>query len=193
VLGAKILFEALDKVKEQGVAHANPTNGAYKIILPRGKDYSLHAAAKGFLSLEENIDLSDLTEYKEIKKDLYLVPIEVGQKIQLKNIFFVQSQAILIETSFPELTRLAETMKNNPKLEIELAGHTDNQGNADSNLKLSQDRVKVVKEYLVNQGVEGRRVEIKAYGGSKPIASNASEETRKLNRRVEVTVMKFER
>ena len=190
-IGAKIIFETLADGKEQGTAKSNPDNGNYKIVLPKGKNYGYLAQAKGFLSLEENIDLSDLTDYTEVKKDLYLIPIEVGQKVQLKNIFFVKGQPTLLEDSYPELDRLASQLKENKTIEIELAGHTDNQGNSELNFKLSEERVKVVKAFLVSRGVEGKRIEIKAYGGSKPVASNATEETRRLNRRVEVTILKY--
>ncbi len=57
-------------------------------------------------------------------------------------------------------------------------------------MKLSRERVEVVKQYLVDRGVEEKRIEGKGYGGSKPIASNKSEETRSLNRRVEFTILK---
>ncbi|HYG37708.1 MAG TPA: OmpA family protein [Cytophagales bacterium] len=190
-IGSKIIFETLPNGIEQGIANSNPENGNYKIVLPRGKNYAYLAQASGYLSLEENIDLSNLSDYTEIKKDLYLIPIEVGQKVELKNVFFVRGMATLLENSYPELERLAKLLKENENIHIELAGHTDNRGNAALNFKLSEDRVKVVKEFLVRRGVEGKRIKIKAYGGSKPIASNTTEETRRLNRRVEVTVLSF--
>lgn len=188
---AKIIFENLPEGKEHGIASSNPDNGNYKIVLPKGKNYAYLAQAKGFLSLEESIDLSNLKDYTEIKKDLYLIPIEVGQKVELKNVFFVRGMPALLEDSYPELQRLAKQLIENPGIYIELAGHTDNQGNSEMNLKLSEDRVKVVKKFLVSKGVQEKRIELKAYGGSRPIASNSKEETRKLNRRVEVTVLKF--
>jgi len=81
-------------------------------------------------------------------------------------------------------------MQQNPGIEIELGGHTDNRGAAKANLKLSQERVDKVKQYLVENGIEEDRIKGKGYGSIKPIASNKSEETRKLNRRVEFTILK---
>ena len=81
-------------------------------------------------------------------------------------------------------------MLQNPDIEIELAGHTDNRGSQKLNLELSEQRVQVVKKYLAEKGVKEKRVNGQGYGGAKPIASNASEETRKLNRRVEFTIIK---
>ena len=135
-------------------------------------------------------DLKDISSYEEIEKDLYLVPIEVGSVIKLNNIFFERSKATLLEESFPELKRLLEFMIENPSVEIELGGHTDNQGIAKLNFELSKDRVEMVKEYLVQKGISQKRIETKAYGGTKPVASNLTEETRALNRRVEITILK---
>ena len=76
-------------------------------------------------------------------------------------------------------------------MEILVEGHTDNQGEWDLNMKLSADRVQVVKEYLTGKGIAAGRIQTKAWGPSKPIASNANEEKRKLNRRVEFTILKM--
>jgi outer membrane protein OmpA-like peptidoglycan-associated protein len=81
-------------------------------------------------------------------------------------------------------------LKSNEQVNIELAGHTDNIGNPSKNIKLSQERVNTVKEYLVSKGIDSSRITGKGYGGAKPIASNNSEETRKLNRRVEFIIRK---
>ena len=75
-------------------------------------------------------------------------------------------------------------------MEIELRGHTDNVGNSRLNRKLSQQRVDAVVDYFIDNGIDSNRLFGKGYGGSKPIASNKSEATRRLNRRVEFTVVK---
>ena len=81
-------------------------------------------------------------------------------------------------------------MKDNPKLVIQLEGHTDSQGNAKKNMELSQDRVENVKKYLVSKGVDKDRIKTKAFGGTKPILTKDSEEARARNRRVEMRVLK---
>jgi outer membrane protein OmpA-like peptidoglycan-associated protein len=77
----------------------------------------------------------------------------------------------------------------NPLVSIELSGHTDNQGDSRKNLELSNERVKVVRQYLVSKGIAPARISGKGYGSLRPVASNASEATRQLNRRVEFTVI----
>ena len=85
---------------------------------------------------------------------------------------------------------VADFMKANPQVEIDLAGHTDNRGLHAHNVRLSKERVEKVKEYLISKGVEPQRITGQGYGGIKPIADNDAEDTRKLNRRVEFTIVK---
>jgi outer membrane protein OmpA-like peptidoglycan-associated protein len=188
-ISADIIYQDLNSHKDVGEARANPKDGSYKIILPYGTIYGFHADKVGYYSESDNINLTDVKEYKEIKRDLYLTPIKVGNKIKLNNVFFVQSKPELISTSYPELDRLVEIMKTNPTLKIDIAGHTDNIGDPAKNQKLSEERVKVIKDYLLKNGIDGSRVTGKGYGGTKPVASNENEETRKMNRRVEFTIV----
>ncbi|HWZ23146.1 MAG TPA: OmpA family protein, partial [Cytophagaceae bacterium] len=127
-------------------------------------------------------------KYKEVTRDLYLVPIEAGQSLVLNNMFFIQGKSILIPTSYPELNRLVDILTINPGVSIELSGHTDNQGDAQADLLLSEDRVKTVKNYLVSKGINEKRITGKGYGRTKPIVSNDTPENRQRNRRVEVAI-----
>lgn len=176
---------------ELGIARSNPDDGSYKITLPIDKAYTFFAEKEGFYSVRDSINVGVITGYKEIERNIYLTPLEVGQNIPLNNIFFVRSEATLLPVSFPELNKLVKMLVENPSIEIELAGHTDNVGSAEKNLILSEQRVEKVKSYLVEKGVEASRITGKGYGGSMPIADNSVEATRKLNRRVEFKIVKF--
>jgi outer membrane protein OmpA-like peptidoglycan-associated protein len=189
-LHADIIYELLPSGSQAGTASSNPDDGGYKIVLPVGNHYGYFAQTPGYIAVHENLDIPEASQYTEYHKDLYLVPIETGQTIALNNVFFEQSKPVLLATSYPELDRMAEILRVNPKLEIRIDGHTDNQGDAKKNMELSQQRVEVVKAYMVNKGINSKRITTKAFGGTKPIASNAKEETRKLNRRVEFTIVK---
>ncbi len=189
-LPAVIRFDDLTTGKEVGEARVNPRTGDYDIALPAGKNYGFHAAAPGYLSVNENLELREVTEYREVTKDLYLVPIAIGESIQLKNVFFVQSRAELMPESYPELDRLVQIMKDNPTIEIELAGHTDSRGSPEANLALSGKRVEAVREYLLSKGIASSRITGKGYGGSRPIAPSDTEQNRQLNRRVEFIIVK---
>lgn len=186
---ANIHYEILPEGVDAGKARSNPENGEYKIVLPAGKNYGYFAQTEGYLSLHQYLEVPKGFEYKEVIQDLYLAPIEVGTAITLNNVFFDQSKAFLLESSFPELDRMVKFLLNNPTIKIEIQGHTDNQGDPSKNVKLSWDRVHSVKNYLISQGVEGNRIRLQGFGGSKPVASNENEETRKLNRRVEFKII----
>jgi len=122
--------------------------------------------------------------------DPRLTPATAGTRLELPDIIFAQSQARLLGSSYTTLNKLAESLKENPKLEIRLEGHTDNQGEAGPNQKLSEDRVTEVKRYLVRRGVAENRISTVGFGGSKPKFNNDREETRRLNRRVELVITK---
>jgi len=90
-----------------------------------------------------------------------------------------------------ELKQVADFMKAHPEKKLVIQGHTDNVGTEASNIKLSQERADSVKAYLVDKfGIAGDRLHAVGYGPNKPIASNASEEGRQKNRRVEAVVEK---
>jgi outer membrane protein OmpA-like peptidoglycan-associated protein len=188
-LAATIDYHELATGKEVGIARSNPSDGSYKIILPYGTAYGFLAEKVNFLSESDNIDLTTVKEYIEIERDLYLSPIEIGKSITLQNVFFVRSKAELLPDSYFELDRLVKVLSDNPQLKIEILGHTDNVGDPALNLKLSEDRVTTIKKYLISKNISEKRLSGKGYGGTKPIASNATEETRKLNRRVEFTIV----
>ena len=190
-IAANIVYETLPDGENAGHASSNPDNGSYKIVLPTGKHYGYVAVAKGFIGVHENLNILETAGYTEITQDLYMVPIEVGQIVQLKNVFFEQGKAVIINTSYPELNRMIFNMTLNPTMEIRIEGHTDNQGDAKKNVELSRQRIDLVKEYMVKYGIDPKRITIKPYGGTKPCASNAKEETRKLNRRVEFFITKI--
>jgi outer membrane protein OmpA-like peptidoglycan-associated protein len=188
---ADIFYESLPKNDENGIATSDPVNGNYKIVLPAGKVYGFRAEAKGFIAISQNEDFTSVTDYREINRDLELTPLKVGETVQLNNIFFVQSKAEILPESQPELERLLKLLNENATLEIELGGHTDNQGSSAANLKLSEERALAIMNYLLENGINKKRLTSKGYGGTKPIASNASADTRQKNRRVEITIMKF--
>ena len=188
-LGANIYFETLSDNFDEGQAHAHPITGEYTMVLARGKLYGFRAAMEGYISVNENVDLTNFKDYKELKRDLYLVPLEAGQTIRLNNLFFSKASSDLLTESFVELERWVETLTNNPSLIIELQGHTDNQGNANANIELSMQRVQTVRKYLIRRGVGSERLKIKGFGGSKPLNDNSTEELRAKNRRVEVHIL----
>lgn len=163
--------------------------GFYEAMLPKARQYQLKIESPGYVSSLERLDVRTI-ELRELEMSFKLQPIEVGTTVNLRNVLFQQSTAELLAESRNELDLVADFLTKNPTVEIELAGHTDNRGLHAHNLKLSNERVKAVKSYLVEKGISSKRVTGKGYGGTRPIADNDAEDTRKLNRRVEFTIVK---
>jgi len=188
-LEATITYYNLNTNQEVGIARTNPVDGSYKIILPCGQAYGFHADKTGYYSERTSVDLTEIKTYTEIERNLLLTPMKVGSKIALNNVWFVQSKPVLLTTSYDELDSLVQILKDYPTIKIEISGHTDNVGNPKLNQKLSEDRVEAIKKYLIDKGISASRLTGKGYGSTRPIASNAKEETRRLNRRVEFTIV----
>ncbi|MCS6832375.1 MAG: OmpA family protein [Flammeovirgaceae bacterium] len=190
-IAAEIVYERLSDGVQVGTAYSEEETGNYKITLPVNALYGYWAKSTGFLSVSENIDLQLVKQYREIQKDLYLVPLEIGQTLILNNLFFEQSKNTLLKESYPELNRLVRTLLDNPSVEFILEGHTDLEGDPQLNYELSEKRVKMVKDYLVEKGIDPRRIETKAYGSTKPVTLDRNPESRKKNRRVEFKIKRM--
>jgi len=117
--------------------------------------------------------------------------VKKGDKIVLRHVLFVQSKADFLPESYTELDQLVATLKQQPQITIEVTGHTDNQGSRDLNIRLSEERAEKVKDYLVTNGIESKRISVKGYGPDKPISPNDTEEHRRLNRRVEFEIIQM--
>ena len=164
---------------------SGPQNGNYKIPNARRGVYALTVSADGYFSQTDTL----ATNRVDVTRNFDLVPIEVGTKLTLKNIYFDASKYDLKAQSFPELDRLVTVMKNNATLQIKLEGHTDTVGDFDANVELSRNRVNAVKRYLVGKGIDAGRIDTVGYGPSRPINSNRSLKERPENRRVEMVVV----
>jgi outer membrane protein OmpA-like peptidoglycan-associated protein len=114
---------------------------------------------------------------------------KVGVAIELNTIEFNTGSAQLTLAKNRELDQLAEELLNKPNIRIKIDGHTDNVGNFDANMRLSDERAAAVKAYLVGHGVASSRIQTEGFGSKKPIATNDTEEGRSKNRRVEFTIV----
>lgn len=149
--------------------------------------YTIRIEASGFISALEKLDLTR-GELQDQELNFNLQPVAVGATVNLRNVLFAQAKTEILPESYPELDLVVSFLKENPKVRIELMGHTDGRGVHADNVRLSQQRVNKVKDYLVSRGIEARRISGKGFGGSKPIASNDTEESRRINRRVEFVI-----
>ncbi len=119
----------------------------------------------------------------------YGLVVVTEKKIELKQtVFFDFNKATIKSVSFALLNDVAQAMADNPKIKVEIGGHTDSVGDDNFNLKLSQKRAESVRIYLIKRGVSGARMEAKGFGENVPIADNRTADGRAQNRRVEFLI-----
>ncbi|MES2329403.1 MAG: OmpA family protein [Bacteroidota bacterium] len=162
--------------------------GEYFITLPTGKDYTFAVNRKGYLFFSEVYALSNKQADSVYKKDIYLQPVELNAVSTFNNILFANNSFELPQAGFVELDKLLQVLTENPTLQVEISGHTDNVGKADDNLKLSTNRAKSIVDYLVSKGIASARMSYKGYGSTQPVADNSTEAGRAKNRRTTFTV-----
>ncbi len=161
-------------------------DGKAQLLLPEGDVYDIKYR-----------DFMEQKNYSSIsipKKDgaytfTMTVKFEPAKTYTLKNVHFETGKATLTTDSYSSLDVLVEALKAKPTMVIEIAGHTDNVGSHDSNLKLSQDRAESVKNYLALKGIKKERLIAKGYAETQPIASNDTDEGKAKNRRTEVRII----
>lgn len=190
VIGQLITLKIIDPETNTGLS-AELINGENRKLSEEGifildslVDVEVEIKSKGYLP--KLVILSDMQRGENI---IEMSSISVGHVIQLEHVLFHRGTANMVDGSQKELNLVVEVMNDNPNMKILLKGHTESNGDQVLNRKLSQARVKTVREYLLDQGINAYRIRGKGYGGNQPIASNATEETRKLNRRVEFEVL----
>lgn len=150
--------------------------------------YMVMAEAEGFIPMTVLVDPKEKRTGNTITRDIALT--SKGGTVRINNLIFEMGRAVINPKSYNSLDEVAAMMKTNTSIVIQMEGHTDNQGNAAANLKLSQDRVDAVKKYIVGKGVSKDRIKTKAFGGTQPLSNEKTEEARSLNRRVEMRVLK---
>ncbi len=136
------------------------------------------------------IDLEIVERYKELDSEFKnVLSDEELNTLRLKYVFFETGSANLEDDSKYELDYLAGLLEENAEVNIELSGHTDNTGDADANMTLSQQRAEAVSNYLTQKGIDSGRVTAKGYGDTSPIDTNETDEGRQNNRRTELKII----
>lgn len=197
--------DVIDKKTEQKVKNAkvnvafkpdqtinyspSASEGSYQQDISSLGWYLFTVSASGYMTANDSVQVQS-QEVTPVVKNIVLAPIEVGVTVRLKNIYFDFDKTTLKSESFVELDKVVDFLKQNPSVEIEIAGHTDSKGADTYNQSLSQGRSQSVVDHLVSEGIELSRLTAHGYGESKPLESNDTEEGRANNRRVEFTVLK---
>jgi len=185
-------FELVDLETSKIVVESNSDeiDGSFLVTLPINHEYALNVSKDNYLFYSEHFSLPKEQDMsKPYQMDVQLQPIKFGEKVVLKNIFFQTASYDLLPESRVELNKLVAFMNNNPKIRIEIGGHTDNIGKHEDNQLLSENRAKAVKDYLVVNEIAAARIEYKGYAEVQPIDTNDAPEGRAKNRRTEFKVL----
>ncbi len=167
-------------------------NGTFRIQIPKGIRFYIKAEKPAYQP--DSVDVyfrRDYYSFPEYFVDVWLDPMEVNQKIELRPIYFEQSKAVILEQSFPELSRLASVLLENPGMKIRVEGHTDNLGKVSELVRLSEERAMAIRDFLREKNIDPARIEVVGHGPKFPKSDNSSEAERSKNRRVEVIITKM--
>ena len=207
-LSAKVVC-IVEKNHERYDSLRTPRTGNYIFDLSPNA-YLYEISADGYETSTESFDFSKMNKTQTFTQNFLLhkkeekrveeketpaidsskSPVEVAKNVfRLDKVYFAVGQANILPESYQQLDGLVEMMKKDEKMKIRVEGHTDNQGDAELNKKLSLDRAFNVRQYLIDKGIGGSRIQFKGYGDTRPLVANDTEENRRQNRRVEFVIL----
>lgn len=157
-------------------------NGTFSALLPEKGNFGLNIEMKGYLYYTVAIDNTNDSII------VALQPMTSGSSVKLDNLYFDYDSDVILKTSYAEIERLSKFLKKNLNVNIEIVGHTDNQGKADYNMKLSERRANALMNALIKKGIDPRRLSAKGMGSTQPIDTSNTPEGHAKNRRVEIIV-----
>jgi outer membrane protein OmpA-like peptidoglycan-associated protein len=153
-----------------------------------GKAYKFAANTLGYAFFSRGFKPDTADVFKDRLKKVPLAILKKDAVVQLQDITFETGKADLKPESNEELDRLVSLLEGNQTIKVEISAHTDDVGNDDSNLKLSEKRAKTVVDYLTTKGIKGDRMTTKGYGETQPLVANDTDENKAKNRRVQFKI-----
>ncbi len=192
LISARITYQSLPHGNKVGVINSD----SFSFPMFDGEKYAITVEATGFTPAKFMLDPAEANNNKKVIKDIELTvheikskTHEVGQLMRLNNLIFQIGKAKVGPESYEELNIIVNMMRENKSMVIQLEGHTDFQGDAKDNLRLSKERVEAVKDYLISKKIHKARIKTKAFGGSNPLSHDNTPEAHRLNRRVELRII----
>ncbi len=189
-LNARI--ELYDVAKNELVSFVNSDSvtGEYLMVLTQGSEYGIFVSKKEYVFQSLNFNYQSEITIEPVEVNVFLDKVTVGAISVLKNIFFEFDRFDLQDKSITELENMVRFLTDNPQVKVEIGGHTDNDGSPAYNIKLSQNRAQSVATYLIQNGIDQKRISQKGYGADRPMKPNDSEENKQANRRIEFKILK---
>ena len=178
---------------------SNEINGVYRAsdldmnLLKKVKGGLLRVDAEGYLSAD--FENSTIPINAGFRDTVWLSPIKEGMLAELDDVYFAAGLASVLEESYPKLKRLRDFLILNPTVSIEVHGHVNEDNDKDMvSMKLSKRRAQKVVDYLVEGGIDSKRLTAIGFGNTKPIYKTPqTEEEKEANRRVEILIQKTNR
>jgi outer membrane protein OmpA-like peptidoglycan-associated protein len=174
----------------EGVVDAETGHYAVAVTAKDENDDFLMVVKKEDYSFSSTlIEPTEETFEKPIEVNFEVKPIEAGKSVQINDIYYATASYEINSKSYAVLNEFADFLKTNPTVKVEIRGHTDNIGSAQTNITLSNQRAKAVYDYLLSKGVPRANISYKGYGPNMPIADNKTEAGRAKNRRTEFYIL----
>lgn len=171
-LQANVQLTDLTSGKEVYNGQTDIQDGKIVLPLPINRSYAVLVNKQGYLPFSLNFDLTLKENAQSYHLDMPLNPINSKVENVLNNVFFDLAKATLRPESRIELMNLANYLKANPSLKIEVQGHTDSQGDAQKNMILSEQRAKAVYDFLLKEGITAERINYRGFGSLKPVITD---------------------
>ncbi len=182
--------DAVTKKVTDGMVDSATGNYAVVVNTKTKNDLILTIKKKDYAFSSRLISKDSIKGSKPVKMNIDVDTVKIGKAYTLNNIYYQTNSAVLDPRSLIVIQQFADFLKTNPKIKIEIYGHTDNVGNAADNLALSADRAFSVRDKLLEMGVEEKRVvAFKGFGSTKPVADNSTAVGRSKNRRTEFAIV----
>ncbi len=188
-LQARIELVNLEQNEVESLVESDSVTGRYLIVLTEGAEYALYVNKKAYLFQSVNFNYSTGKNFEPVTLDIDLQKVELGKIAVLENIFFDVDKYELKQKSITELQKLLDFLMDNKSVKVEISGHTDNSGTSKYNNDLSLRRAESVFNFLVEKGIDPKRLSFKGYGALKPVAPNDTEISRQKNRRIEFRIV----
>ncbi len=185
-LDAKIELVDLTSRGKTYSTESDQNTGKYFLVLRSSRDFGMFVNRPGYLPHDVSLSTSHLESSDTV--DFKLSPIAEGAKMILSNIYFEFDSDELNVKSQEELNRMAQFLRRENHVRVEISGHTDNLGKASYNQGLSERRAKAVYDHFIGLEVPASRMTYLGYGSSQPIATNETPAGQQKNRRIEFRI-----
>ncbi len=189
-LKARVELFNINKNELTSYVASDSVSGEYLMVLTQGADYGLYVSRPGYLFQSLNFNYEIQENLVPVALDVLLEPVETGASAVMNNLFFDFNKYELKDKSITEMGKALRFLNDNPKVRVEISGHTDNVGTSAGNLQLSLKRAQSVATYLIAHGIASTRIIQKGYGADKPLKPNDTEENKQINRRIEFRVVR---